>query len=383
KELSWVGLLVFTDPVRKGVAGAFEQTKIAGIKTIVITGDYAETALSVMRELKMDVGGDRVIVGTELERMTQTEVSAKLRELYISGKGAILFARTKPEQKLKVINALKKNGEVVAMMGDGVNDAPALHRADIGVVVGDATDVAKESADLVLLDSSFETIVETIKEGRGIFDNIRKIVLYLLCDAFEEIVAVIATIILALPLPVTAVQILWINIVSDGFPHLSLTVDPKARGIMQKKPRSPEITIVANWMKVLITIVSLSGGFMAFALFYYNLRLTGNEHLARSVAFATLGVNSLVYVFSVRTLTEPFWKENPLDNKWLNIAVIVGLLFQVLPFTTSGLRTFFELESLSAGQWGSVFAASALMFIIIEVSKVTFRSYLVRHTEEI
>src|SRR3990172_4889127 len=372
-NLEWVGLLVFTDPVREGVAQAFRQTKDAGIKTILITGDYAETALAVMSELNMEVSSDRVIKGDELEKISEKEISEKLKAMFSKGKGAILFARTRPEQKLKVINALKKNGEVVAMMGDGVNDAPALHRADIGVVVGNATDVAKETADLVLLDSSFATIVSTIKEGRGIFDNIRKVILYLLSDSFSEIVAVVGTIILKLPLPVTAVQILWINIVSDGFPHLSLTIDPKEKGIMRRRPKLPKTRIVASWMKILICIVSFSGGAVALALFFHYLRLTNDLGLARSVAFATLGVNSLVYVFSLRTLTQPFWKENPFKNKWLYIAVVAGLLFQILPFTTAGLRKFFELEPLTISHWISIFGASIVMFVIIELSKVLFR----------
>jgi len=371
--LTWVGLFVFTDPVRKDVWQAFEQTKKAGVKTIVITGDYPETATAVIKEIKMDVSEDRIIVGADLEKMNEDQVSDKLKRLYEQGSSVILFARTKPEQKLKVINALKKNGEVVAMMGDGVNDAPALHRADIGIVVGDATDVAKESADLVLLDSSFETIVETIKEGRGIFDNIRKIILYLLSDSFEEIVAVVLTLIFTLPLPVTAIQILWINIISDGFPHLSLTVDPKAHGIMERPPISPKANIVSTWMKQLILIVSLSGGAIAFLLYWYFYKSTGNLMLARSIAFATLGVNSLVYVFSVRTLTEPFWRENPFDNRWLNIAVLIGLVFQLIPFMSPHLREFFEIESLSMMNWLMVFMASIVMFIIIETIKVFVR----------
>lgn len=375
-NLTWVGLLVFTDPVRVGVADAFQKTKDAGIKTILITGDYAETALSVMGEIDMDVTEDRVIVGGDLEKMTESEVSKKLESLYKKGKGAIVFARTRPEQKLKVINALKKNGEVVAMMGDGVNDAPALHRADIGIVVGDATDVARESADLVLMDSSFATIVETIREGRGIFDNIRKIILYLLSDSFEEIVAVIGTIIFKLPLPITAVQILWINIISDGFPHLSLTVDPKAKGIMTRPPRLPSSNIIAPWMKILIFIVSITGGVVALTLFWYYFVSSGDIKVGRSIAFATLGVNSLVYVFSVRTLITPFWEENPFKNRWLNIASVTGLCFQILPFTTSGLRNFFGLTKLTGVQWMSVFAASGVMFIIIEISKFIFRKKL-------
>ncbi len=372
-NLEWVGLLVFTDPVRSSVGEAFRETKVAGIRTIVITGDYAETAGAVMRELEIDVTEDRIIKGEHLEKMTEFQVSLKLKKLYEEGEGAILFARTKPQQKLKVINALKINNEVVAMMGDGVNDAPALHRADIGIVVGDATDVAKESADLVLLDSSFETIVETIKEGRGIFDNIRKVILYLLSDSFEEIVAVVGTIIFSLPLPVTAVQILWINIISDGFPHLSLTVDPKAPGIMKRKPRRVGVNIVSSWMKILILIVSLTGGIVALLLFSYYFKATGSLVLARSVAFATLGVNSLVYVFSVRTLTQPFWKENPFNNMWLNFAVIFGFIFQILPFTTRGFRDFFDLTPLSFLQWAMVIFASLFMFLVIEISKLFFR----------
>lgn len=376
-NLIWIGLIVFTDPVRQGVSDAFEQTRQAGIKTILITGDYAETALAVMRELKIDISDEKVIRGEDLERMSEVEVSQKLQEFNKKGKTAILFARTRPEQKLKVINALKKNGEVIAMMGDGVNDAPALHRADIGVVVGDATDVAKESSDLILLDSSFETMVSTIREGRGIFNNIRKIILYLLSDSFEEIVAVVGTIVFGLPLPVTAAQILWINIISDGFPHLSLTIDPKEKDIMTHPPRSPKTNIVAPWMKLLILIVSLSGGLTALILFSYYLSSTGSLGIARSVAFAALGINSLVYVFSIRTLREPFWQENPFKNKWLNIAVLAGLFFQILPFTTSGLRNFFNLERLTLIQWLSVLSASLFMFIIIEGSKHFFGGRLV------
>src|SRR3989344_3546250 len=255
-NLEWVGLLAFSDPVREGVYESLDKTKIAGIKLLVITGDYPQTALSVMKSLNIEPDANSIIRGDELEKMTTSELSQRLLTIKHSG----LFARTTPEQKFKIVESLKGNGEVVAMMGDGVNDAPALKQADIGIVVGEASDVAKESADLVLLDSSFATIIAAIEEGRSIFDNIRKVILYLMSDAFEEIIAVVGSLFLKLPLPVSAAQILWINLVSDGFPDLALTLDPKTRGIMRRNPRNGSENLVAPWMKTLIFIVSLVGG---------------------------------------------------------------------------------------------------------------------------
>jgi Ca2+-transporting ATPase len=370
-SLEWVGLLAFSDPIRRGVKEALFKTKAAGINLIVITGDYSQTAVSVMHQLEIDVNEDYIVLGSNLAEFTEEKLANHLK----GRKGVMLFARTTPEQKLKIVQALKKNGEVVAMMGDGVNDAPALKTADIGIVVGEATDVAKESADLVLMDSSFATIIAAIEEGRGIFDNIRKIILYLMSDSFEEIFAVVgaivlsATIIPGLPLPVTAAQILWINMVSDGFPDLALTVDPKAPDLMKRKPRSPREGLVSTWMREIILIVSLSGGLVALILFVFFYQTTNNTELARSIAFATLGVNSLVYVFSIKTLKKPFWVENPFDNVWLNLSVLVGFGMQILPFTSPGLRNFFGVTVLSLNHWLLVFASSILMFIIIEVSK--------------
>lgn len=369
KDLEWVGLLVFTDPTRPGVKNALRSTQKAGVKTLVITGDYANTAMAVMDQLSMPVSPEEVVLGQDLEKMSASDLQEKLPNIK-------LFARTTPEQKLKIVESLKRNKEVVAMMGDGVNDAPALKKADIGIVVGEATDVARETADLVLLDSRFETIVAAIEEGRGIFENIRKILLYLMSDAFEEIIIVVGTIIFALPLPITAGQILWINLISDGFPDLALTVDPKTKGIMDRPPRSSQEGLVAAWMRNLIFIVSLAGGIMALILFYLVWRSTQDAVLARSVAFATLGVNSLLYVFSIRTLTEPFWQENPLANNWLNLAVVAGFALQVGPFFFSVSRNFLRIVPLPAFYWLGVFTASLIMFIIIEVAKDVFRHRL-------
>ena len=327
--------------------------------------------MSIMNQAQVEVDESLITLGGDLEDITEDALREKISASPIS-----LFARTTPEQKLKIVDALKANGEVVAMTGDGVNDAPALNRADIGIVVESASEVAKESADLVLLDSSFDTIVAAVEEGRGIFDNTRKIILYLVSDAFEEITTVVGTIILALPLPVTAAQILWINLISDGLPNLALTIDPKEKDAMLLPPRNTKEMLVAGWMRLLILIVSLSGGIIALLVFIWFLR-TDSLLVARSMAFATLGVNSLIYVFSIRTLKEPFWRENPLDNKWLNLSVVAGLVLQILPFVHPTLRGFFKLTALTVYNWLLVFLVGFVMFIIIEIGKAVFRLKLV------
>ena len=358
--------------MRRGVKEALAKTDKAGIKLIVITGDYAQTAVSVMNQLGLRVNEASIMTGEELSKINNKNLSKEL----MGSEPIKLFARTTPGQKLNIVEALKAGGEVVAMMGDGVNDAPALKKADIGIVVGEATDVAKESADLVLLDSSFATIVSAIEEGRGIYDNIRKIILYLMSDSFSEITAVVIAIIIGLPLPVTAVQILWINLVSDGFPDMALTVDPKREGIMNDFPRSPGENLVSSWMRYLILIISLVGGILALMIFWFYYKTTDSLIISQSMAFATLGVNSLIYVFSIRTLTEPFWKSNPFKNNWLNLSVLAGFFLQVLPFTTVSLRNFFNVMSLSFSNWIIVFTASLVMFVIIEVVKEIFQHKL-------
>lgn len=377
EDLEWVGMLGFTDPIRSDVRAALAKTRRAGIKLIVITGDYANTAAAVLTELGIQVHKDDIVLGPDLEKMGKHELE---KVIFGSGDGSTkLFARTKPDQKLKIVHTLKLHGEVVAMMGDGVNDAPALSKADIGIVVGEATEVAKESADLVLLDSSFNTIVAAIEEGRRIFDNLRKIILYLMVDAFEGILVVLTSLALRLPIPVQAIHILWINLISDGFPHLALTVDPLTEGSMQKPPRSPKEPLISEWMAWLMGIVSFSGLIFAFGSYIFVYVHSGaNLLMARSVAFATIGVNSSIYVFSVRALTDPIWKSKVFENKWLLVAVVVSLIFQFFPFMTPGLQEFFRVTSIG-WYWGLAFGSAFLMVLVIEVFKAVFREQLKKH----
>ncbi len=372
--LEWVGIVAFSDPVRDGLKNSIKETMDAGIKTVVITGDYVNTSIYVLSQLGIEVLEDEYMTGTELLELSDEELDKKISKIK-------LFARTTPEQKLRIVNAFKDNGEVVAMIGDGVNDAPALHRSDIGIVVNEASDVARETADLVLLDSSFSTIVHAIEEGRVMFENIRKIILYLLCDAFEEILVVLTGIILGLPLPVTAVQILWVNLVSDGLPNLSLTVDPKRRGIMKDKPRSPDEHIITSWMINLILFVSVIAGLTAFLSFYFVYKNTENIVLARSVTFVTIGINSLVYVFSVRAPFTSFIKSRMFKNKWLGLSVLAGFGLQFLPFATETTRNFFKIEKISVSYWSVAFGLSILMFLVVEMFKHVFHANIVKGHE--
>ena len=363
-QLHWVGLVAFADPVRVGVKEALAQTLAAGVKIIMITGDYPATAQYVLAQLDLPVTADQLLSGEETDTLTDQELTRKAADIK-------LFARTTPQQKLRIVAALQSRGEIVAVMGDGVNDAPALARANIGIVVGDASDVARETADLVLLDSSFATVVAAIEEGRGIWDNLRKVILYLMCDAFGEIIAVLAALVTGLPLPVTAVQILWINLVSDGFPNLALTVDPKQAGLMRQLPRSPTEHIANNGMRILVGLISLAGGIMAAGLFGLTYYWWSDLALSRSVAFASLGANSLVYVFSIKTWGGPVWKSwEWLNNKWLLVAVAGGWLLQLLPFIYLPLGKFMGVVSLSPSLWVAVVVSAGITGVLIEGFKL-------------
>ncbi|MFQ6003762.1 MAG: cation-translocating P-type ATPase, partial [Candidatus Zixiibacteriota bacterium] len=263
KDFEWLGILVYEDPVRKGVKTALKECQKAGIKVKVITGDYVSTAVAILKQLDLKLDTEtQVMEGEELERISEKELAKRVAEV-------VLFARTNPEQKFKIVQALKEKGGVVAMTGDGVNDAPALKTADIGIVVGEASDVAKETADMVLLDSNFATIVHAVEEGRTIFENIKKVVLYLLADSFTEVILIGGSLALRLPLPVTAAQILWVNLVEDTLPGIALAFEPEEKEVMDEPPRPRGAPILDLELKTLIFIIGIFTDLVLFALFYW------------------------------------------------------------------------------------------------------------------
>lgn len=365
-DLTFLGLVGFSDPVRKEARQSLKICQEAGIKVKVLTGDFRTTSEVVLREVGIKVKASEILEGKELEHLPPEELKERVL-------GVKLFVRIDPFQKLRIVEALQKNGEVVALIGDGVNDAPALKRADIGVVVGEASEVAKETSDMVLLDSNFQTIVAAVEEGRGIFANLQKVITYLLADAFSAIGLVAGSLVLGLPLPLTASQILWVNLISDGFPNLALTIDPKEKNLMRFPPRPQEAII--NWpTRIIIALVSGFTALLALLFFSYFLK-TQNLALSQSAVFALLGLTTLFYVFSCRNLTQPLFKTNFLDNPWLILAILGGLVLVLLPFKVTFVGQFLGIMPLESEHWVIILVIVLTIIALIEVAKWVLRFF--------
>ncbi len=361
-DLEWAGCFVFQDEVRGGLTEVFHLARQAGIAVKVITGDYAETAKSVMKDLKLEVKPSEVMLGSDLKVMSRAQLKQRIPETK-------LFARTTPDQKLVIVEILQELGEVVAMTGDGVNDSPALKRADIGIVVSSASDVSKDTADIVLLDDNFGTIVAAVEEGRGIFENLRKVILYLLSDSFTEIILVMGGVILGLPLPISAAQILWVNLIDDGLPNLALTMDPNGKELFYEKPRRRGGSLLDGEILTLIALISAITGVFVLAAFYWVYQTTGSLSEARTIAFTLLGVDSLLYVFSSRSLRNPIWQEGIMKNLWLLCAVVIGFIFQLVALYVPFFQRWFQTRPLSSLEWTIVFASSFALIGVVEFVK--------------
>jgi len=369
----WLGLIGIEDPVRVGVVETIKQMSISGVRLKIVTGDYLPTAQAVWnniksksKQLKDEYSDDLVATGEEIDSWSHQDWKDRLAKTTI-------FARVSPSQKLKIVEKLQEQGEVVAIFGDGVNDALAIKRADIGVVVNDAADTAKETADIVLLDSNFKTVIAAIGEGRGIYDNIRKVALYLLSDSFSEIILIILALLAGAPLPLTAAQVLWINLLTDGFPNLALTVEPKEKDVLKRKPEDPHQGLFNRQMWILTATISGVTGLVSFVIFWWVWKTSGDISLARSVTFATLGVDSLLYVYSVRSLRHSILSISIFSNKFLLTAVIGGFVLQLISLYAPFFNKFLHTVPLSFADWGIVLGASLVVIILIEMIKWMYR----------
>lgn len=352
------------DPIRPCIQETLKRTARAGIKTIMLTGDHKLTARAIAREIGLIPNGSTdsaVVEGKEMAQMDDVALIDKL-------KTALVFARVTPSDKLRLVRLLKEQGEIVAMTGDGVNDAPALLRADIGIALGSGTDVAKDAADIVLLEDNYSVIAHAVEEGRIIFANIRRVVLYLLSDSFSEITLILSSLLFQLPLPLTAAQILWINIVSDGLPSFALTLESKEPHIMDEAPRNPNEPILNNEMKYLIVLISLVSGLMVLMVFSFWMKQY-DLTVARTVAFVSLGVNSLFYVFSIRGLRNSIFKQSFFSNQWLIAGIAGGLFLQIFPLYVPLFGRFLHVVPLGPFEWGIVLFQSVVVIVLIETVK--------------
>ncbi|MBI4122093.1 MAG: HAD-IC family P-type ATPase [Parcubacteria group bacterium] len=358
----WVGL---KDPVRPEIKGVFAAMRGAGVRPVIVTGDHPFTVQAVVAEVGWNVGPDRVLTGLELDRLSEKELLVLIRHIDI-------FARVEPKHKVRIVQAFRAAGEVVAMFGDGVNDAPALKAADIGVAVNAGTDIAKDVSDLLLLDNHFGVITAAIREGRVMFDNIRRIFLFLVSDSFAEVIVIALAMLFVLPIPLTAIQILWMNLVSDTFPNLALTLERATDDVMSRQPRPKGTPIVNREIAILITVTTLAAGLTAFILYYYLLKTTGDVERSRTVVFAITSLDSLFYAISIRHLQKPLWRMPFFSNPTLLAAILLSFCLQLVVVYTPFLQPIFDTVALGWFDWLLIFAAGIFQIAAIEFVKARF-----------
>lgn len=361
KDLVFTGLFGMIDPPRDGVRESILNAKKAGIKTVMITGDHILTAKAIAKDLGIYKNGDIAITGNELDQIPSRKFESEIMKYSV-------FARVSPEHKVKIVKAFQKAGNVVAMTGDGVNDAPALKNADIGVAMGkNGTDVAKNASDMILTDDNFVTIVKAVKEGRHIYDNITKAVHFLISTNIGEIVTIFLGLLLGLDTPLLAIHLLWINLVTDSFPAIGLGLEPADKYIMNKKPKNPKKGIFSDglWYKIffegcMIGILTLFAFFMGIK----NYDLT----VARTMAFLTLGLTELVHSLNIRS-NDSIFSNNFFNNKFLLISFIFGAIIQISVTLIPSIAKMFEVTSLNISQWIYTILISISPIFIMELKK--------------
>ena len=360
-NLIFVGLIGMIDPPREGVKEAVATCRRAGIKTVMITGDHILTAKAIAKELGILRNNDLAVTGQELDRMPQNELEKNIFKYSV-------FARVSPEHKVRIVEAFQKTGAVVAMTGDGVNDAPALKKADIGVAMGrNGTDVAKNASDMILADDNFVTIVEAVKQGRNIFENIKKAVHFLIATNIGEIVTIFVGLLLGLKAPLLAIQLLWINLVTDSLPAIAIGLEKPDKDIMNKKPRDNRKSIFADglWGKIIVEGTMI--GVLTLFAFSIGNNLYGLE-VGRTMAFVALGMLELVHSLNVKS-DESIFKVGIFENKYLIGSIILGTILTILVVMVPVFADVFKLQALTPIQWLYRMAISIMPIIIIEAQK--------------
>ncbi|HJV44163.1 MAG TPA: calcium-translocating P-type ATPase, SERCA-type [Bacillota bacterium] len=372
RDLVFVGLCGMIDPPREEVKDAIYKCRQAGIKTVMITGDHQTTAEAIARKLGIIPKGGLTINGQDLYNMTQDEFQQKVENIYV-------YARVSPEHKLQIVRALQANGHVVAMTGDGVNDAPAIKAANIGVAMGiTGTDVSKEASSLVLADDNFTTIEAAIEEGRTIYDNIRKFIRYLLASNVGEILVMFLAMMAGMPLPLIPIQILWVNLVTDGLPAMALGVDQPEANTMKRPPRSGKESIFSRGLGWKIISRGLLIGICTLAAFWVTLQ-ADPSHLekAQTVAFATLVMAQLIHVFDCRSERSVFHR-NPLQNKYLVLAVLISVLLLLGVMYWPVMQPIFKTVPLGMGEWILILICSAIPTFAVGFPRLLMEAFKIK-----
>jgi Ca2+-transporting ATPase len=372
RDLVFIGLLGMIDPPRPEVIEALKVARGAGLKSIMVTGDYKDTAQAIARDIGLLTPGGLVLTGPEIERMSDAELAEVAPNLDVC-------CRVSPQHKTRIVEALKSREHVVAMTGDGVNDAPALKRANIGVAMGiTGTDVAKQTADMILTDDNFASIVSAIEQGRIIYSNIRKFVYFLLACNIGEILIIFGAMLAGMPIPLLPVQLLWLNLVSDGAPALALGLEKGDTDIMQQPPRSPREHVINRSMAIGIAVVGIVDALAILAVFYLALqRYPEQLMMAQTIAFVTLCGSELLRAFTARSEHHSIFSIGVFSNRWMVWAVLASFLAVLLVVYVPFLNPFFDTLPLSANDWLLMLPFLFVSPVAMELLKLFFRSQTV------
>jgi len=375
-KLTVIGLVGMMDPPREEVKESIAMCKTAGITPVMITGDHPITAKTIAMKLGIiENNSESIITGRELEELTLTEFEEVVEHIRV-------YARVAPEQKLKIVKALQDKEQFLAMTGDGVNDAPALKRADIGIAMGiTGTDVSKEAAHMILLDDNFTTIVKTIREGRRIFDNILKFIKYTMTSNSGEIWTIFLAPFMGLPIPLLPIHILWINLVTDGLPGLALAAEPTEKGVMKRPPRHPKESIFSNGMGVHIIWVGLLMGFTSIFTQAWSIK-TGNAHW-QTMVFTVLCLSQMGHALAIRSEKESLFSQGLLSNKPLLGAILLTFALQMATIYVPFLNPIFKTQPLTLSELTLTLALSSVVFCAVEIEKIVKRRKTIRNTPEV
>jgi Ca2+-transporting ATPase len=370
-DLVWLGLVGMLDAPRTEVKDAVKRCKTAGIRAIMITGDHQLTAMAIASELNIASPGDRTLTGRELEVMSPEALQEVVDEVSV-------YARVSPEHKLRIVQALQKRGKFVAMTGDGVNDAPALKQADIGIAMGiTGTDVSKEASDMILLDDNFATIVAATEEGRVVYDNIRRFIKYILGSNIGEVLTIAAAPLLGLGgVPLSPLQILWMNLVTDGLPALALAMEPAEPNVMQRPPYSPRESIFARGLGLYMIRIGIIFAILTIILMVWSYNY--DPKAWKTMVFTTLCLAQMGHALAVRSDSRLTIQMNPFSNPYVLGAVTLTTILQLLLIYVEPLRNFFNTQLLTPTELAICFGFSLLMFVWIELEKLVQHWFFAR-----